>query len=113
MQKAINYFHVEGTPVECKVFGHGHINYTYKITTDTGHEYILQRINKNVFKDPESLMENVSAVSEFLRKRVSDPRSALHFIPADGGKFYHKDSRGEYWRVYEFVGGFCLLYYHT
>ena len=108
MQKAINYFHVEGTPVECKVFGHGHINYTYKITTDTGHEYILQRINKNVFKDPESLMENVSAVSEFLRKRVDDPRSALHFIPADGGKFYHKDSRGEYWRVYEFVGGFCL-----
>ena len=61
-----------------------------------------------MFKDPESLMENVSAVSEFLRKRVSDPRSALHFIPADGGKFYHKDSRGEYWRVYEFVGGFCL-----
>ena len=87
MQKAINYFHVEGTPVECKVFGHGHINYTYKVTTDTGNEYILQRINKNVFKDPESLMENVSAVSEFLRKRVPDPRAALHFIPADGGKF--------------------------
>ena len=108
MQKAINYFHVEGKPVECKVFGHGHINYTYKVTTDTGNEYILQRINKNVFKDPESLMENVSAVSEFLRERVSDPRAALHFIPADGGKFYHRDSRGEYWRVYEFVGGFCL-----
>ena len=70
MQKAINYFHVEGTPVECLVFGHGHINYTYKVTTDTGNEYILQRINKNVFKDPESLMENVSAVSEFLRKQV-------------------------------------------
>ena len=108
MQKAINYFQVEGTPVECKAFGHGHINYTYKVTTDTGKEYILQRINKNVFKQPDELMENVSAVSEFLRTRVEDPRAALHFIPSTDGKFYYRDKRGEYWRVYEFVGGFCL-----
>ena len=108
MQKAINYFQVEGKPVECKVFGHGHINYTYKVTTDTGKEYILQRVNKNVFKDPVALMENVSAVSEFLRTRVDDPRAALHFIPSTDGLFYYRDKRGEYWRVYEFVGGFCL-----
>ncbi len=108
MQKSINYFQVEGKPVECRAFGHGHINYTYKVTTDIGKEYILQRINKNVFKDPESLMENVSEVSRFMSERVEDPRAALHFIPADDGKYFHKDKRGEYWRVYEFVGGFCL-----
>lgn len=108
MQKAINYFQIDGKPIECKVFGHGHINYTYKVTTETGKEYILQRINKNVFKDPEKLMQNVGAVSEFLAQRVEDPRAALHFIPAEGGKFFYRDKRGEYWRVYEFVGGFCL-----
>ena len=108
MQKAINYFKVEGTPVDCKAFGHGHINYTYKVTTDRHKQYVLQRINKNVFKDPEAVMENVSAVSEFLRERVEDPRAALRFIPTESGKYFHKDGRGEYWRVYEFVGGFCL-----
>ena len=101
-------FRLNGQPMQCIEFGHGHINSTFKITTDTGSEYILQRINKNVFKDPEALMENVGAVSEFMRTRVSDPRSALHFIPAEGGLYYYKDDRGEYWRVYEFVGGFCL-----
>ena len=108
MQQAINFFQIDGKPVECKTFGHGHINYTYKVITATGKEYILQRINQNVFKEPEKLMRNVGAVSEFLRNRVSDPRAALHFIPSASGEYYYKDKRGEYWRVYEFVGGFCL-----
>ena len=101
-------FQLDGMPISCEPCGHGHINHTLKITTDTGAEYILQKINKYVFRDPVRLMANVSAVTEFLRQRVEDPRMALHFIPTHNGLFYHRDEDGEFWRVYEFVGGFCL-----
>ena len=108
IEKAAYAFKLNGEPVSCETYGHGHINQTFKIDTNTGAEYILQRINKYVFKDPERLMENVAAVTEYLRERVEDCRNALHFVPACDGKTYHVDEQGEYWRVYDFVGGFCL-----
>ena len=101
-------FRLSGQPIRCIDFGHGHINHTYKITTDTGCEYILQRINKHVFKDPAKVMANVSAVTNFLHARLEDPRGALHFIPTLQGQYYHQDSDGEFWRMYDFVEGFCL-----
>lgn len=101
-------FQLDGKPVSCEEFGHGHINYTYKITTDTGAEYVLQRINKYVFRDPVRLMANVASVTEYLRQRVDDPRQALHYIPTHTGLFYHRDRKGEFWRVYDYIGGFCL-----
>ena len=106
--KAAYAFKLNGEPVSCEACGHGHINSTVKIETDTGAEYVLQRINKYVFKDPVRLMGNISAVTEYLRERVTDPRMALHFIPTHDGQFYHVDEQGEYWRMYDFVGGFCL-----
>jgi len=108
IEKAAYAFRMHGTPVSCVVFGHGHINHTLKITTDTGSEYVLQRINKYVFRDPVRLMANASAITEYLRARIDDPRLALHFIPTYRGNFYHRDENGEFWRAYDFVGGFCL-----
>ena len=108
IEKSAYAFRLDGTPVKCQVFGHGHINHTLKVTTDTGAEYVLQRINTYVFKEPVRLMENVSAVTDFLRRRVEDPRHALHFLLTHDGKYYHVDDEGQYWRCYDFVGGFCL-----
>ncbi len=108
MESAVFAFVIDGNPVECKAFGHGHINNTLKITTDTGAEYILQQINKYVFKDPAGLMCNAGAVTDYLRARVRDPRSALHFLSTKDGQFYYEDEKGQFWRMYEFVGGFCL-----
>lgn len=108
MENAVFAFQLDGVPVGCETFGHGHINYTWYIRTDTGAEYVLQQINKYVFKDPVRLMDNVGAVTAYLRQRVADPRAALHFLPAKDGKFYHVDENGQYWRMYDFVGGFCL-----
>jgi Ser/Thr protein kinase RdoA (MazF antagonist) len=101
-------FCIDGRPMTCQEFGSGHINYTVKVLTDSGCEYVLQRINKYVFKDPVRLMENVSSVTDFLRQRVEDPRMALHFIPTTDGLYYFLDDEGEYWRMYDFIGGFCL-----
>ena len=108
MEQAVYAFRISGQPVCCVNFGHGHINRTLKITTDTGRVYVLQKINKYVFKDPVKVMANASAVTNFLRTRSGDPRAALHFIPTLQGQYYHRDPEGEFWRMYDFVGGFCL-----
>ena len=108
IEKAAYAFRITGEPISCVNFGHGHINSTFKIETDTGHKYILQRINHHVFKDPVRLMGNISAVTEYLRERVEDPRMALHFVPTQDGQYCYHDEDGQYWRMNDYVGGFCL-----
>ncbi len=108
IEKAAFAFQTEGSPVECQAFGHGHINNTFCVTTDTGAKYVLQRINKYVFKNPIRVMANTSSVTNYLRERVEDPRMTLHFIPAKDGRYFHKGCDGEFWRMYDFVGGFTL-----
>ena len=68
----------------------------------------MQRINKYVFRNPVRLMANVGAVTEFLGKKVKEARNALHYIPTHTGLLYHRDRKGEFWRAYDYIGGFCL-----
>ena len=108
IEKAAFAFQTNGAPVDCKAFGHGHINNTFCVTTDSGAKYVLQRINKYVFKNPIRVMANTSSVTNYLRQRVEDPRMTLHFLPTKDGRYYHKSCDGEFWRMYDFVGGFTL-----
>ena len=99
-------------------YGEGNINYTYRVTAaaESGEEtdYILQRINTEVFNDPEGLMENVTGVTEYLRKYLEahggDPdRGTMHVIPAKDGKSFIHAEDGSSWRVMSFVTGtYCL-----
>ena len=107
-EDAIKHFRTDGTPVSCNEFGHGHINSTYMVKTDDGHEYILQCINQYVFNNPKAVMENVGAVVEYLRGRVNDPKEVLNFLLSDTDTYYYVDEAGEYWRCYEFADGICL-----
>jgi hypothetical protein len=52
-------------------FGSGLINHTWKIT-DKGNTYILQRINHQIFKDPEAIAYNINAVAVFLQQHFPD-----------------------------------------
>ena len=96
-------FQIKGTPVHYSRYGCGHINETYLVTCDSGINYILQKINKNIFKQPEELMENVSAVTTYLAEHCEDPRASLHLVPGVDGKSFYQDANEEYWRMYEFV----------
>ena len=101
-------FQTNGTPVQCIEYGNGHINRTLLVTTDTGSRYILQRINKYVFKEPVKVVANGKAVTDFLREKTGKANAALHFLPAKTGEYCYKDDEGEYWRMYDFVEAFCL-----
>lgn len=108
----VEKFKVEGAFVSAKPFGNGHINDTRIITTKDGegkiHKYVLQGINKSVFRDPPKLMENYSKVTDYIRNEVvnmgGDPeREVLALVKTHDGKTYATDNRGEYWRMLVYV----------
>ena len=108
IENIVSAFEVEGKVVEHVPFGNGHINVTKLVTMDNGTQYVLQRINKNVFKRPDLLMENYVGVTKFIRKKIEaaggDPlREVLNAIPAKDGKPFIIDEEGEYWRLLVYV----------
>ena len=88
-------------------YGEGHINDTY-LSQFVPAKYILQRINHTIFKDPESLMKNIAAVTEYLRGKIAarggDPdRETLTVIKTLDGKDFYRAADGNYYRLYIFV----------
>ncbi len=84
----------------------GHINDTYMIAGGPGSPgYVLQKINRTVFSDPESVMKNIKRVLDHLGTKESDPRRRLTLIPTRDGRAFWKDPEDEYWRMYELIGG--------
>ena len=113
LQEIIARFEFPGELDECIPFGSGHINDTYRLTfAEPGvlKQYILQKMNKDVFKRPVELMENICGVTTWLRKKIQESggdvwRETLNIIPAKDGRPYCVDSLGEYWRAYYFITG--------
>ena len=103
MLDIVSKFRLKGTPIYCERYGNGHINKTYRMICDSGFEYILQRINKNVFKDPIALMNNISMLTNYIKKRIRNSREVLTLVPTLSGQNYQVDEEGEYWRTYDFV----------
>lgn len=108
MKEAIFRFPTEGRPISCKQIKSGHINETYLITTDTGAKYILQWINRYVFPNVDALMNNMSAISRFLRGRGGD-MAMIRYMDTLDGRSYYDDEQGGCWRSYRFVdNSICL-----
>lgn len=106
LDEAAAAFALDG-PVKSLIrFGSGHINDTFRL--DCSRPYILQRMNRQVFKNPQALMKNIEGVTTFLRREIlqngGDPdRETLNLVHTrDGGSCY-VDSQGDYWRVYLFI----------
>lgn len=90
---------------ELRPYGDGHINNTYLTTS---RQFILQKINTNIFTNPHELMENISKVTEHLRKKIlsegGDPdRETLTIVPTVSGDKYYRDENGDCYRVYKFI----------
>ena len=112
MKNVMVNFQVEGNVISAERYGSGHINDTFLVimSKEAGKEerFILQRMNKNIFTNPEELMENILGVTSFLRERIvengGDPeRETLNVISTKEGKSYWVDSEKEYWRCYKFI----------
>lgn len=103
-------FCIEGKISEIKPLGEGFINDTLIVTTESDDtpNYILQRKNKNIFKDIPAMMDNIAKVTAHLKAKVTanggDPmREAMTVIPTTEGKLYYKDENDDFWAVSLFI----------
>lgn len=102
-------FAVEGSVISCTPHAGGNINHSYVAVTDSGMRYMLQRLSQAAFHDIPGLMQNVSAVCDFLRKKTTDPRGYLSVIRTKDGASFLRDDSGEYWRMLSFIeDSICL-----
>ncbi len=97
-----------GLELHISDYGNGHINDTYIVQGPE--RVIIQRINSNVFKQPELVMDNILNVTEYLRKIIAeeggDPDvETLSVITTTDGKPYYRSTTGGYYRVYKFIRG--------
>lgn len=110
-EEALAVFDTAGKVTYCDVYGSGHINDTFLVVCEVPEgqrKYILQRMNHEIFTEPEALMRNVEKVTGFLAKAIAeyggDPaRETLQVVKTKAGEPFYKDSIGSYWRMYDFV----------
>ena len=80
--------------------GNGHINRTLLLFC-SGSRYVLQKINTEVFRQPELLMDNLARVTAHLRHRGVP---SLELIPAkQDGRSWLRDEEGGFWRAYRYI----------
>lgn len=104
-------FSIAGKFISYARLDDGHINDTFKVTYSVGGKelhHLLQRINTDVFKQPDVLMANVGYVTSFLRDKIiasggNPERETLYCKPCKDGKKYYTDPKGKVWRLYNFV----------
>lgn len=98
-------FQLLGAVKDIKLFGEGMINSTYCVTLeDSPKQYILQKINHQIFKDVELLQSNIQRITDHIRTKLiakgetDIERRTLTLTPALDGKLYYFDGES-FWRM--------------
>ncbi|RMG66960.1 MAG: aminoglycoside phosphotransferase family protein [Bacteroidetes bacterium] len=95
--------HVSVTPL-----AGGHINDTLRVSAGT-QDYVLQRLNTEVFRAPLAVCRNIDAVCARLAEELADvpDRTRRMLTPVAGrdGQNWQVDAGGNYWRLWHYVTG--------
>ena len=72
LSSIVDQFAIRGTVTEIKPLGEGLINDTLLVKTaePDAPNYVLQRVNTNVFPDVDMLMGNIRAVTGHIRRKL-------------------------------------------
>ncbi|HBE20274.1 MAG TPA: aminoglycoside phosphotransferase [Cyanobacteria bacterium UBA11149] len=91
-------------------FGSGNINDTFLVTLDSPQErhFILQKINTQVFRQPQLVMENISTVTQHISHRLQNTNLNRHWkvlavLVTHDNRNYYQDSNGSFWRGISFI----------
>lgn len=111
-------FGLKGEFLGYNVIKSGNINDTYTVHTDYeggGRTYLVQRINHNVFLEPEKIISNVCRITEHIRKRLlasgerDIKRRVLKMYHTPDGKYIYRSEDGSYWRVISYITNSCTF----
>lgn len=82
--------------------GSGYIHDTFLLSGER--KYILQRVNKNVFRDPEAIASNLRHAGAFLQQHHPD-YTFLRAVENKSGDTMTYDAESYPWRIFPFIEG--------
>lgn len=98
--------------IKVEEFGHGNINGTFLVTLDSVEQqhFILQRINQNVFHQPELVMRNMSTFTNHVRQRLQNsPLSSNRrwevpkVLLTNNNQDHFVEAENSFWRAIGFI----------
>ena len=107
----ISHFNIKGEIVEVTQLGSGHIHDTFRLkNVDHNYpDYVLQRINHNVFRNVPALSENITKVTTHLKNKLAlisganPDKEVLTVIPTSSGNYWYEDEENNFWRLFIFL----------
>jgi hypothetical protein len=100
-------FALSAPPATLAALEGGLINRSWRVRGADGSEWLLQRINPDVFSDGAQVMENIARVTAHLARRTdagaNDGRESLSLIRTAGDATAIRGTDGAWWRMYRFI----------
>ncbi len=89
---------------DIKPLGNGLINDTFLVSSGS-FSFILQRINRRVFPEPEQIMANLMTMARHIqqKKRQSISLQIPDIITTPSGGAHFQDQQGEIWRALSYI----------
>lgn len=104
LKEIVFQFINENDNVKIEPLGKGHINDSYKVESNED-EYVLQRINHQIFKNVPELQNNIFRVTSHIKAKLLEKgetdvdRRVITLVPTKDGALYYQDNKGDYWRL--------------
>ena len=107
LRSLASQFVAEGEITTIEPLGNGNINSTFLVTVRSAlrPRFVLQKINAQVFRRPDLVVQNMVVLSEHLRAQadVRPDWKTPHIIPTVEGQHFWRDDAGDYWRAISFI----------
>jgi aminoglycoside phosphotransferase (APT) family kinase protein len=102
-QETISAFFPSASLHALQPIGEGLINETFLIQLSNQENWILQRINTNLFQQPARLMNNFVEIATHLKNSNRYPLHIIQPQATSSGAYYYEDSAANCWRVFPFL----------
>jgi Ser/Thr protein kinase RdoA (MazF antagonist) len=105
VSKVLQSYGINAAAAVVRAFGTGLINHTWKIESGDK-EYILQRINEQVFTNPDAIDRNISAIASYLKEHEAAYLFVAPVVSNEGKSIVHvTEAGGGYYRLFPFING--------
>ena len=101
LSSILSAYGLQADQCEIHAFGTGLINNTWKVKHGVN-EYILQRINQNVFPNPPAIAENLRAIADYLSVNIPGYLFVVPLTTVDNKDMVHDNKEG-YFRLMPFI----------
>ncbi len=106
-------FSRSGPVADIRTLGNGNINDTFLVAEQTGDRFVLQRINTQVFRHPQWVMENMKIVTETIHRKLQARKLSSdrlerrwetpRVILTNSGADHFVDEVQAFWRAISFI----------